>query len=190
MLCFAHKRFKRTLFISSKQNMLCFAHKRFKRTLFIGTKAQAAILTLRFYPIKYRFYPIKYRINTVFILLNTVFILLNTVFWTFHVFGSHHQTNVRRWRLANWTLKKSWIYIYRERESLHCFLVGVNKSCVIAIADLIVTLHSCFQPASLTPHPAPFDIYILEGAVHDCLTVNYDTAARHTKVQQFLSPLQ
>ena len=37
----------------------------------------------------------------------------------------------------------------------HCFLVGPNKSYVVATSDLIVTLHPCFQPASLTPHPAP-----------------------------------
>ena len=47
-------------------------------------------------------------------------------------------------------------------ESLHCFLVGVNKSHVIATSDLIVTLHSCFQPASFTSHPAPLHRKALE----------------------------
>ena len=41
-------------------------------------------------------------------------------------------------------------YASDSGESLHCFLVGANKSYVIAASDL--WLHSCFQPASLTPH--------------------------------------
>ena len=49
-------------------------------------------------------------------------------------------------------------YASDSREILHCFLVGADKSYVIATSDSVVTLHSCFQPASLTPHPAPLHI--------------------------------
>ena len=50
-------------------------------------------------------------------------------------------------------------YASDSREILHCFLVGANKSYVIATSDSVVTLHSCFHPASLTPHPAPLHYY-------------------------------
>ena len=41
-------------------------------------------------------------------------------------------------------------------ESLHCFLVGVNKNYVIATSDLWLFIH-----ASLTPHPAPLQLLLL-----------------------------
>ena len=50
------------------------------------------------------------------------------------------------------------VFMCSSQASLHCFLVGVIKSSVIATSDFL-TLHSCFQPASLTPHPAPLHIH-------------------------------
>ena len=50
------------------------------------------------------------------------------------------------------------VFMCSSQASLHCFLVGVIKSYVTAASDFL-TLHSCFQPASLTPHPAPLHIH-------------------------------
>ena len=58
--------------------------------------------------------------------------------------------------VAGHQLVQAAAYASDSGDSLHCFLAGVIKT---YSNRWLVTLHSFFQPASLTPHPAPLQLY-------------------------------
>ena len=53
------------------------------------------------------------------------------------------------------------VHVFISGESLLCFLVGVNKSYVIATSDLWLFIHASNMLPS-TPHPTPLHISMME----------------------------